>query len=264
MKYVFSVFFLAILSIKGNAQNTNHFYIGMSPTFQNTKEARFTSTFRNGTGYSAVIGYANANRKRAHNFTIEFTSAKQGASNISYTRNLKPVINYQYLFLKKRQIALGAEIQIGSLLEFRSGLAPSTNQISYLIWNSIGISVNKSFYINTPKIKFPLALFSSMPIISYVVRPSYSFPFPDRFLEQENFNFDLDNLGSNIIKGGKLKTLNSYINLNLGLQAYKIFDNSNFGVSVKYQFNYLSYLKEKTLFQFSHHIYFVIHLKSSK
>lgn len=185
----------------------------------------------------------------------EFNSTTIGASNISSTRNLQPNIQFSYLFQRPDKINFGPDLQIGSLLQFRNGVTSSNNQISYLIWNSLGLSLNKTFLIGSSERPTPIVIYASIPLISYIIRPSYSFPFTDRFLEQENYNFDLDNLSSSIIKGGKIRTVNSFIHLKFGIEAYR-FNKKNLGASIKYQINYLSYLKQKSLFQFTHQLIF--------
>jgi len=262
MKNIFLTTFFSIFIGTAIAQNTNSLWIGLSPTVQTTKETRYTSTFRSGLGYVGTLGYSSVNEKRTIFFETEFTSTTLGSSNISSTRNLQPNIQFSYLFQKAEKVNFGPDLQIGSLLQFRNGITSSNNKISYLIWNSLGLSMNKSFLLGSSERPIPIILTASLPLLSYLIRPSYSFPFTDRFLEQENYNFDLDNLSSSIIKGGKIRTLNSFIHLKFGVEAYRF--KKNLGGSLKYQFNYLSYLKQKSLFQFTHQLIFTFIINNRK
>ncbi len=259
MKHFLFGFLLSFFIGKSFAQNVSSFWIGFSPNFQSTKETRYTSNFRFGLAYVGTLGYSNYNEKRNIFVETEFASATLGAKNISSTRNLQAGLQFSYIFQRADRINFGPDLQVGSLLQFRNGVRSSNNSISYLIWNSLGITANKPFIIGSR----PCNLIGSLPLISYVIRPSYSFPFTDRFLLQENYNLGLEDLRSNIVKGGKLRTLNSFVHLKLGIESY-YFVKKNFGASIRYQFSYLSYLKQKSLFQFTHQLIFSFMLNNSK
>ena len=263
MKNIFLTTLLSFLIGSAISQNAYSFWLGMSPNFQSTKETRYTSTFRSGIGYVGTLGFSSTSEKRTLFFETEFNSTTIGASNISSTRNLQPNLQFSYLFQRPDKINFGPDLQLGTLLQFRNGVTSSNNQISYLIWNSLGLTFNKTFLIGASGRPTPIVINASVPLISYIIRPSYSFPFTDRFLEQENYNFDLDNLSSSIIRGGKIRTVNSFIHLKLGIEAYR-FNKKNLGASIKYQINYLSYLKQKSLFQFTHQLIFSFIINNSK
>lgn len=259
MKKLFLLTFFSILVVYLSAQNVSNFWLGIAPSIQTTKETRYTSTFRSGLGYLGTMGYSHINEKRTLFIETSFASATVGASNISSSRNLQPNLQLVYLFVRPDKINFGPDLQIGSLLQFRNGTTSSNNRISYLIWNSLGVSASKAITIGNT----PVMLSASAPLLSYVIRPSYSFPFTDRFLLQENFNFDLENLRSNIIRGGKLRTINSFIHLKLGL-GISPFRYKKLGMSLRYQFEYLSYLQQKSLFQFTHQLIFTFMLSNKK
>ena len=236
----------------------------MSPTLQSTKETRYSSTFRAGTGYTGILGYSRVKNNRTFFTEVEFSSATIGKKNISSSRNLQPSLHSNYIFIRPDKISYGIDFQLASLLQFRNGVGSSNNRISYLIWNSLGISANKAVIIQLKKRTMPLFFSASIPIFSYVVRPSYSFAFTDRFLEQEHYNLALDNLADSIIKGGKLRTLNSFNHIKLGVSTFFQSNKINRGFSLRYEFSYLSYLKQKSLFQFTHQLFFAYYINNRK
>ena len=51
----------------------------------------------------------------------------------------------------------------------------------------------------------------SMPIVTYLIRPSYTFPYTDKYLEKDVFQFSKKGLAQNIITSGKIVLPNSWV-----------------------------------------------------
>lgn len=250
------LYFIIITCLK--AQNSSNIIVSSGLCFQSTKESRFTANFRDGVGYSALAGYEIINEKSIRRFSIAFIQAKQGKGNISFSNNFRPEIRNEYLIKLTNNLYLGSYLDIGSLLEFRSGKWTSENSISYCIWSSLGVStqINKNFSVFNKTMTWKNIF--SMPLVSYVIRPSYSFPYTNNFLEQETFNFEREGLGRTIIAGGKIQLTTVFNNIQLKTGLEMSPQNKKWKYGCNYMLSYLQTKELKPLYQFNHQINFII------
>ncbi len=173
---------------------------------------------------------------------------------ISFSDNLRPEIKYDYLRIIHKNKAIGGYIDLCSLIAFRRGKGTSENGISYCLWSSLGISaqINKTINISKKTINWNNKV--SLPIISYVVRPSYSFPYSDNFIQEGTFNFARSGLAKAIVTGGNLKDITAFSNIRFQTGLNYIADNKKWGYGLHYSFGYLQTKELKPLFQFNHQI----------
>ena len=252
-----SVFIVIIAMITIAKGQTNHVYfISGGLTFQKSKETRFTSNFRSGIGYNVSMGYERQTEKSINRVSLLFIQASQGKSNISFSRNLRPEIRYEYL-KKNKSIDVGGFIDIGSLISFRNGTWANENSISYCMWSSLGISTQFKKSINVFDKKAEWKTCFSSPLLSYLVRPSYSFPYTDNFLTQEKFNLNRTNLRKAIVTSGKFKSIGSFTNIRVQTGVDFVTENKKWSWGINYALGYLQTKEAKPLFQFNHQINFV-------
>ena len=151
---------------------------------------------------------------------------------------------------------IGGYYDIGTLLNFRRGVWADENSINYTIWSSLGISsqYNKPIKFNDKQINWNTKF--SVPLLTYLVRPSYTFPYPDNYLENGVFNFDQSGLGSEIITGGKFVSFDKFLNMGFQTGFSLPTNNKNWELGLNYSFNYLQTNELKPVFQSMHLINF--------
>ena len=243
-----------------HAQNGINYGVSFGPNYQTVKESRFNSNFRSGLGISTDLYFGFSNDKAFKTLHASFIFTKVGKELLSPMIALNPELRFEYIPKKRfKAFHIGAYADVGSFLGFRTGPWPDENGISYAIWSSLGLvaHLNKELknFGNTTYFRFSI----SNPIVSYLTRPaSVRFPYPDDFLEQENFNFDLDGLGSSILTSGKLKTLDSFVNLKIQTGFEFRLKEGPWHFGIYYGLHYLYVREQLSLVQFNSQINFVI------
>lgn len=253
--------FLVLIAISSflNAQNTHGYFIGVGLTQQRTKEVRFTSNFRNGLGINMSLGYEKTSPKALQKMSLIFLKANQGKENISFTTNLRPELYYEYLkIIGEKGVSIGGHVGLGTILGIKRGVWSPENYISYSIWNSVGISgqyqspLSISNKIGTWKTQV------SMPIVTYLIRPSYTFPYTDNYLENDVFRFSRKGLAQKIITGGNIVLPNKFTNINFqtGIWLPNARKTATFGL--QYAFNLYATKEVKPIIQTNHSLNLII------
>ena len=262
MKFFLSIALLILIVGQSQAQRDHSFYMTNGLSFQQTKDLRFTSTFRSGLGYNADLVYENQKDSVINRVAALFTFSTQGKSNISYSLNLNPELRYEHLRnWRFPNFYLGAYIDAGSLIAHRFGRWTSDTNISYTIWSSLGVAARYERPLNFKGRQLLWRTHCSLPLLAYVVRPAYSFPYTDNFLEQDQFNFEREGLAGNIIKGGKIKTVGGFTRLHFQTGLLLPTKNNKWALGFAYRLSLLQTNDLKPIYQFTHQLNFIVQLK---
>lgn len=260
-KDFFTIALLFILPLFTTAQDTiNHsWFFSNGLAIPSTKETHYSSNFRSGIGYHVQLGYERSSLKSINKISTSFLKASQGKGNVSYSNLLRPQLSYEHLrLLKDKGIHIGGQLDIGSLLNFRRGTWPNENSINYTIWTSIGIAAQYDKSLNIKKRKLSWTTTISAPLLTYLIRPSYTFPYTDNYLESGVFDFGRSGLGKKIITGGKINSLNRFLNLKIQSGIILPFEKSKWQFGISYTYNYLHTNEIKPVFHSVHSVNFII------
>ncbi len=256
-KYLIFIVFIFITTWS-TAQTNQNFYIGGGLTQQSTRESRFTSNFRQGLGQKVLMGYEKNTLKRINKIDISFNHVNIGEGNISRAKSLQPEIRYEHLrLLKNPKIALGSYVDIGTILSFRNNWA-SDSYLSYCIWNSVGLSGRYQKTIALGGRTLIWQTQASMPIVSYLIRPSYTFPYTDNYLENGVFQLDQTGLAGKIITGGSLVLPHKFSNIRFQTALFLPTTNQKWSFGLNYAFDFLRTNEVKPILQTNHSLTFII------
>lgn len=250
---------LAIFStINAQDVKTNSWFINFGIALPSTKETHYSSNFRKGIGCNVELGFERNTSKSIHQISLLFLQAPQGKGNISYSNLLKPQIRYEHLRkISDSGLNIGGYFDVGTLLNFRRGSWANENKINYTIWSSLGIGIqyNKPLQVKKRQLKWNTKF--SVPFLTYLIRPSYTFPYSDNYLQNGVFSFDRSGLGEKIVTGGQLVTLNKFLNLGFQTGVTLPTENRNWEFGLNYSFNYLQTNEIKPVFQSTHLLNFI-------
>jgi hypothetical protein len=248
--------FFTTLSLKTFGQETmQSIFLNVGLNFLNNKETHYTSNFRNGIGYNILIGYEHKTQNSINRISVVFINTKTGKGNISTSNLLQPELKYEHLrILSTSGVSIGGYLDFGSLLNFRNGKWASENSTNYTIWSSLGLSTQyqKAVHIGTQKLNWNTRF--SIPAFSYLIRPSYTFPYTDNYLQNNVFEFDRTGLGSKILTGGRFVFLNKFLKTQFQTGFTIPTKNNKWEFGVNYAFDYLQTNELKPVFQFGHQI----------
>jgi hypothetical protein len=249
--YIFT--YAKLTSIYAQTEVSNSYFLNFGLAIPSTKETHYTSNFRNGIGYNVQIGYERQSSKSINRFSVLFLQSKQGKENLSFSNILRPEIRYEHLRkINESGLSIGGYFDIGTLLNFRRGTWADENSINYTMWSSFGFSsqYEKSIKLKDKKINWNSKF--SVPLMTYLIRPSYTFPYTDNYLENGVFSFDRSGLSKKIVTGGKLVSLDKF--LNIGFQTGFSFptNNNKWELGVNYSLNYMQTNELKPIFQSVH------------
>lgn len=254
--YLFTFSILIATMFKSIGQGTNKsVFLNVGLNFLNNKETHYTSNFRNGIGYNILIGYEYKTQNSINNISLTFLNAKTGNGNISTSNLLQPELIYEYLrTIPKSGISIGGYLDFGSLLNFRSGKWAAENSTNYTIWSSLGLSTQyqKAVNIGTQKLNWNTRF--SIPAFSYLIRPSYTFPYTDNYLQNNVFEFDRTGLGSRILTGGRFAFLDKFLKTQFQTGFTIPTKNNKWELGLNYVFDYLQTNELKPVFQFGHQL----------
>ncbi len=253
-------FFTLTITINLDAQSktSNAYWMNHGVAFPSTKETHYTSKYRNGIGYTFQIGYDKQTSRSITGLSFMFLYSSQGKKNISYSTILRPEVKYEFLKSTSRSgLKVGGYYDIGTVLNFRRGIWSIENGINYTIWSSLGFSTQYSKHIKYKEKCIDWNTEFSIPVLSYLIRPSYTFPYTDNYLENEVFNFDRSGLGKSIITGGKLVTLDKFIYLGFQTGVSIPSKNKFWEFGLRYSFKFTQTNEVKPMHQTIHEISFL-------
>ena len=247
---------LIILSDSAFGQDKiNRIFFDLGINYLSNKETHFTSNFRDGVGSRFEIGFERKTPKSINRFSLLGAHTNTGNDNISRSITLQPELRYTHLrSISNKGFQLGGYLDAGTLLNFRQGVWSNENGTNYTIWSSLGLSTQFDKKISFGNRELNWITQFSIPILSYLIRPSYTFPYTDNFLENEVFNFERSGLGEKIITGGSLALLNNFFRPQFQTGFSFSTKNKNWEFGLKYAFDYLQTQEVKPVFQTRHQL----------
>jgi len=264
LKQLLAYFFVLAFSTTLLSQDliTNSYFIDFGIALPSTKETHYASNFRNGIGYLVNFGYERNSAKAINRVSVSFMQAAQGKENVSYSNLLRPEVRYEHLRKRdEKNLNLGGYYDVGALLNFRRGSWPSENNINYSIWSSLGLVATYKKLLTLNSKQFSWDTKFSLPLLTYLIRPSYTFPYTDNYLEDGVFNFDRSGLGEKIVTGGNIVTINKFMNVGFQTGIALPSKNERWDYGLTYSFNYFQTNELKPVFQIIHALHLSVNLK---
>jgi len=247
---------LLFFTINTNAQKINHnLYINDGIDFLSNKESHYTSNLRSGIGYNILIGYERKGGKSINRISLFFLQTKTGKGNLSGSNILHSELKYEHLWkITKKEIYLGAYINIGGLINLRTGYWTKGTKISYAIWSSLGISTQFQKQLIIKKLNINWINKFSFPIVSYLIRPSYAFAYTDNYLYSNVFQRGEKEPANKIITGGKIVSWDKFLKFRYQTEITMPTNNKKWEFGVNYIFDFIQTREIKPMIQTSHQI----------
>lgn len=211
--------------------------LGLGYQMQRFKDARHSSIYRNAGGLSFSLAYRTTNDKRQQAVGLYFSNPNTHQDFASFARNFLGGLYFEHLRPVNKKLWFGGYMDLGALLSFRKGeWSDPAASISYGAWSSVGLAANmqtnlgKAWSIN-PSVRLPL--------LAYTIRPFYGNPYPDSFLKEGRFSFNEAGMAKDVLKSGRLQTLNQFVNLQVVMDIRRSFGARNHQIGLQLQSGYL-------------------------
>ncbi len=243
------------------AQTEREFAFSTGPVFQRFQDSRHSSIFRNATGVvNGGLSYRYG-KKHYNKIGLNFATGQTNQQFASSERNMYFNLCFEQLrqIKSQHQVQIGGFVDLGGILQFRSGnWFDAGTGMSYGFWSSFGLAARKSFQWGK---NWQASIAARTPLLAYVVRPAYGFPYPPSFLKEGRFSFELDNVGTELLKSGEIQTIHQFANLQISPKISKNFGTKQHELGVGYQFNYLFFSGVKPMAGFQHQVSLQFNLK---
>ncbi|MEN0002566.1 MAG: outer membrane beta-barrel protein [Bacteroidota bacterium] len=255
MKFLYLVLLL-FSSLAATAQSTKTVTASLGYAYHTVKEQRYTSKYRDGTGFSIDLGYESANERVIHRINVAYKSSTSGADLPSSTNNQWAEIQYDYLRTTKqvKGLYLGGYIGTGIIYTERDGPWNDNNIISYTQWLSLGVSSrwNRRLWNK------PWMTQLRLPLLSYRTRPSYGSGFPDAFLQPGTFSWREEGLIGAGLRSGRIGSLNEFTKIEFSSDLFFSIGKKGWHFGTGYQFIGIFTGDEKPLSLFHHTIRLIV------
>ncbi len=152
---------------------------------------------------------------------------------------LQAAIHYNYTRKVTEELFLGGYLRFYNLFSFpkTNNALFTNNPITYTIANSIGPAVKYKRYLGR-------SLFINghfdLPLLSYVIRPAYGHPYPEKYLDESVFSPTRRGMAGPLLRSGKWTLPNAFLGLRLQFRAYIVI-NDHFKIGANLTFEYLHY-----------------------
>lgn len=230
---------LQVISYGQDQAKTKALSIEFGGNLQTSLEQRFFSESKKHTGFNLTLGYEFGKNNRHNQLELNFSKNALDLSKIADFLHLKPEIRYTHTrALPGKSIHLGGFYDVGALLTFPRISWGGNNEISYSIWSSLGVVAKWEKPITIKEKNLIIKASGSLPIIGYVIRPSYGLPYTENFLEDGTFDFKRTGLAQAILTGGKIRSLNSFINYKANIGLALPFGKKGHEVGLEYAWEY--------------------------
>ncbi|MEM8526890.1 MAG: hypothetical protein AAGG68_19775 [Bacteroidota bacterium] len=217
---------------------------------ENFKDERLSFRNRTSTGFTSQLSFFwdKKNTRQTINLGFGKNTRSNDTGMVSF-ENLRPRLTYAYQRIL-HNFHVGGTLNVESLLSFPvSGRWAGNNSISYTIWSSIGLSTAFHQPLFFKKQKFALISEFHLPVLSYVVRPSYGLPYPEDFLKDETFDFQRKNMTASLLTSGKIRSLNQFQQLNFRVGFSSFLSSKQHEIRLSYSFDYLKLRDVKSVRQ---------------
>jgi hypothetical protein len=222
--------------------------ISFSTNLETNKESRFSFRKRTEIGFNTSLKYHWGGIQNKQSIDVSFgKNFRSLKNNLVIFNFLKPTIVYTFQ-RKVNNFFLGGFADIGALLAFPRGWT-GDNAIAYTLWTSLGVSAEYYKAISSKK-ESAFFLKLRFPLISYVVRPAYGFPYPEKFIRDGTFDFQRQNMGKYILTSGKITSLHKFQNILFDLGYLLHITKKRHQVGLTYTLEYLRYNEVRDVMQF--------------
>jgi len=194
-------------------RNTRSLTIGVGWSLQTIKDSRLSALTYRSRQPTYHIGWRKQTSSTRQELDLTFSMKSSVKSErILDLRFFKPSFSYS---LEKRvnDAWIGGFFNTTTFLTFPSSRTGhfSNNPVSYTMTNSIGpkMSWGRSWEVNDVE-RFRLMTSAETSLLSYVVRPAYGHPYPERFLQSGTFTPTREGMAGPLLRSGKLMSINKF------------------------------------------------------
>lgn len=250
-----------LLYAQENPLKQNRFFLEYGVQFQNSVDSRFSARTRNYLGFHTAVAVEFLRTDKIHRLEVRFSKNFNYREHIIFFEQLLPELRYTFLKpWKTSNLLVGGYADIGSYLAFPVGSWRGNNNISYTMWNSYGLSTQHQHTFSLGKLQLQHRTRFSIPLLAYVVHPSYGLPYPESYLEDGVFDFQRNGMATQILTSGKIYTLNRFQHIEVRTGVALPFRNNTSAIGIDYQLTFLQFQQLDQLRQIQHNFLLTIKL----
>ena len=197
----------------------NRFTVGVAVPFHDTRDARFSSTYRTAIGLRLRLEYESddATKGITNRISANGGIAVENTAEPSFTTMQGGILRYDHF---RRFDAISPHLFVGGYADVGAFFATRQKfwiddgtSLSYTLWGSLGATAEWRQAIElSPTLSATWRTSVSVPLVGYIIRPFFGFPYPSRFLRDGVFNFTQDGLYEQIPASGQVQTVNGFMN----------------------------------------------------
>jgi len=204
------------------------------------QDDRFSARSKSGWTPSYEINFKKIKEHSKQEWNFGFLFAHNlGNDALLHAKLIRPNITYSYE-RKFNQMWIGGFFNSSTILHFpRTNTRHfENNPISYTISKSIGPKISLNRNIDHDH-RWSFDGEAQISLLSYVVRPAYGHPYPEKYLQSGTFHPTRRNMTTPLMKSGKIHSIDKLQSFKIVLQiSYLISDHTK--ISVNYRVDYLS------------------------
>ena len=229
---------------------------GLSPLYYAGSHGNLNTSYQNRTDsltWNLEINFLIGNISPA--IYPEITSSK--------IRNIKAEINYSYLRFAKNIINENAKLMLGGMWKtqfanYKHNQFQNSSINNYFL-NTLNLSGSLSYPLRKNERQYLLVLQTNLPLIAFIIRPSYAYIKPKGFLEHNRSNVQNIMNSIEVCPFNRFSGLSSYISI-----EYEIKNNNS--LRIGYKWEYWSHQSSNILETATHGIIIqmVFNLRNSK
>jgi hypothetical protein len=191
--------------------------------------------------FSTIYGlnFTTVKTKSRQQLNVLFTSFKSQTNASQLGLNfIHPTINYSYERKLRNNYWFGGSFDSNVLLTF-----PNTdtgffvnNPISYTMAYSLSPKISWNHQTSVKSKDVFLNSSAEVALLTYLIRPAFGHPYPEKFLEEGTFSPTRSNIALPLLRSGKIKSVHNFqsIKIKLGVQ---LFLTDSVGIGVHFQGN---------------------------
>jgi len=221
------------------------FSVGIGKTY--TKETRYSNVIKENKTLHFGMSFSKSNETTRQSHDFDFSYSLDGTGDKVSFKLISPKYNFGYQ-KKYKGLWIGGSFNNETLLLFPRAKRNyfTNNPISYTINTGLGLMVSDVYEIKTDANKRLTAYWDvNTSLINYLIRPAYAHPYPEHYLENDRFSPTRKDMWKSIVKGGKIKTVNKFQNINVVL-GINYFYNDSIKLGLSYQFYTMNIQDDKS------------------
>lgn len=251
--YVWGALFLfSFLPSTLHSQTNKTLVANLGYTVHTVKEERFSSVFRDGTGFGLELAYEANQTEAINRIGLQFHNFVSGRNLPSFSDNNWLQLRYDYLrkVPQTKGLSLGGYLDAGLLFTEKQGFWNNNNLVSYTQWLSLGVSSAYAGKLGNKQWITQL----NFPVLSYSIRPSYASGYPDQFQMPGTFNWLEDGIVEAGLSSGRIVSLDQFANINFSSDIFHPIGQKDWHLGLGYQLVAIITNEEKSLTLFNHGI----------